>query len=153
MKNFPERFLIGIVGYQYHFNRHKPKSACSPARDRAGIAARIQRSPQVPHSGDQIRSNVMRSICVLCVAIGVSLSATAASARGGMGGMGPAHESVTGGAFGTSPASPGTNSLGTALSSTGAGHVMNGPSLGTSPDIDREEVKVEKMIGSICRGC
>ena len=28
----------------------------------------------------------MRSICVLCVAIGVSLSATAASARGGMGG-------------------------------------------------------------------
>jgi hypothetical protein len=61
----------------------------------------------------------MRSICVLCVAIGVSLTATAASARGGMGGgMGPAHESVTGGAFGTSPASPGTNSLGTALSST-----------------------------------
>jgi hypothetical protein len=99
----------------------------------------------------------MRSICVLCVAIGVSLTATAASARGGVGGMGggmgPAHESVTGGAFGTSAASPGTNSLGTALSSTGAGHVMNGPSLGTSPDIDREEVKVDRMIGSICRGC
>jgi hypothetical protein len=98
----------------------------------------------------------MRSICVLCVVIGVSLTATAAFARGGMGGMGgmgSAHGSVTGGAFGTSAATPGTNSLGTALSSTGMGRVMNGPSLGTSPAIDREEVKVEKMMNSICRGC
>jgi hypothetical protein len=95
----------------------------------------------------------MRSICVLCVAIGVSLTATAAFARGGMGGMGPAHGSVTGGAFGTSAATPGTNSLGTALSSAGAGHLMKGPPLGTSPAIDREEAKVDRMMNSICRGC
>jgi len=30
---------------------------------------------------------------------------------------------------------------------------MKGPVLGTSPAIDREEEKVEKMMGSICRGC
>ena len=95
----------------------------------------------------------MRSICVLCVAIGVSLTATAAFARGSMGGMGPMHESVTGGAFGTNPATPGTNSLGTALSSAGTGHLMQGPPLGTGPAVDREEVKVDKMINSICRGC
>jgi len=58
-----------------------------------------------------------------------------------------------GGAFGSSAAAPGTNSLGTALSSSGAGRPMKGPVLGTSPAIDREEAKVEKMLGSICRGC
>jgi hypothetical protein len=93
----------------------------------------------------------MRSICVLCVLGAVSLTGTAAFARGGMGGMG--HGSVTGGAFGTSAATPGTNSLGTALSSTGTGHLMKGPPLGTSPAIDREEAKVDRMISSICRGC
>jgi hypothetical protein len=92
----------------------------------------------------------MRSVCVLCVVIGVSLPATAAFARGG---MGLAHGSVTGGAFGTSAATPGTNSLGTALSSTGTGHLMKGPPLGTSPAIDREEAKVERTLNSICRGC
>jgi len=90
----------------------------------------------------------MRSICVLCVAVGISLTAPAAFARGGMG-----HGSATGGAFGTSAAAPGTNSLGTALSSTGTGHVMSGPPLGTSPAVDREEARVEKMLNSICRGC
>ena len=95
----------------------------------------------------------MRSVCVLFVLIGVSLSPAVAFARGGMGGMGSAHGSVTGGAFGTSAATPGTNSLGTALSSTGTGHLMSGPPLGTSPAVDREEAKVEKMINSICRGC
>jgi hypothetical protein len=30
---------------------------------------------------------------------------------------------------------------------------MKGPLLGTSPGIDREEAKVDKMIGGICRGC
>jgi hypothetical protein len=30
---------------------------------------------------------------------------------------------------------------------------MKGPLLGTSAAIDREEAKVDKMIGSICRGC
>ena len=61
--------------------------------------------------------------------------------------------SMMGGAFGSSAAAPGTNSLGTALSSSGFGRPMKGPVLGTSPAIDREEAKVEKMLGSICRGC
>jgi hypothetical protein len=68
--------------------------------------------------------------------------------------MGSRHMSVTGGAFGTNAAAPGTNSLGTALSSSGIDHgAMKGPLLGTSAAIDREEAKVDKMIGSICRGC
>jgi hypothetical protein len=71
---------------------------------------------------------------------------------GGMG-IGSSHMSVTGGAFGTSAAAPGTNSLGTALSSTGAGRPMKGPLLGTNPAIDRKEVQVDKTINSICRGC
>jgi hypothetical protein len=97
------------------------------------------------------RSLGMKKLSVLCVALCVSLSATAAFARGG--GMG-SHMSVIGGAFGTSAAAPGTNSLGTALSSTGTGlRPIKGPLLGTDPAIDREEAKVDKMIGSICRGC
>ena len=98
----------------------------------------------------------MKNICILCVAIGLGLTTTAAFARGGMGGMGgmsPSHMSMTGGAFGTSAATPGTNSLGTALSSAAAGRPMKGPLLGTSPAIDREDAQVEKMINSICRGC
>jgi len=99
----------------------------------------------------------MKKSSVLCVALCVSLSTTAALARGG--GMGSAHMSMTGGmsmaggAYGSSAAAPGTNSLGTALSSSGFGRPMTGPELGTSPAIDREEEKVEKMIRSICRGC
>jgi hypothetical protein len=93
----------------------------------------------------------MAKFSILCVALCVSLSTTAAFARGG--GMG-SHMSITGGAFGTSAAAPGTNSLGTALSSSGIGHgPMKGPLLGTNPAIDREEAKVDKMIASICRGC
>jgi hypothetical protein len=93
----------------------------------------------------------MEKFSILCVALCVSLSTTAAFARGG--GMG-SHMSITGGAFGTSAAAPGTNSLGTALSSSGIGDgPMKGPLLGTNPAIDREEAKVDKMIGSICRGC
>jgi len=93
----------------------------------------------------------MKRFFVLCVAPCVGLSTTAAFARGG--GMG-SHMSVTGGAFGSSAAAPGTNSLGTALSSSGTGNgPMKGPLLGTNPAIDREDAKVEKMIGSICRGC
>ena len=94
----------------------------------------------------------MKSLSILFVALCVGLSTTAAFARGG--GMGSSHMSVvTGGAFGTSAAAPGTNSLGTALSSSGFGRPTKGPVLGTSPAIDREEEKVEKMMGSICRGC
>jgi hypothetical protein len=94
----------------------------------------------------------MKSLSVLCVALCLGLSVGAASARGG---GGRSHNSsTTGGAFGTSPSAPGTNSLGTALSSSGTGNgAQKGPLLGTSPAVDREEAKVDKMIGSICRGC
>jgi hypothetical protein len=93
----------------------------------------------------------MSKLSGLCVALCVILSATAAFARGG--GLGSPHLSMTGGALGTSAATPGTNSLGTALSSSAVGRPMKGPLLGTDPAIDREEAKVEKMMGSICRGC
>ena len=93
----------------------------------------------------------MKSLSVLCVALCICFSTAAAFARGGGSGS---HMSVTGGAFGTSAATPGTNSLGTALSSSGIGDgPMKGALLGTNPAIDREEAKVDKMIGSICRGC
>jgi hypothetical protein len=94
----------------------------------------------------------MNKFFVLCVALCIGLSTNAAFARGG--GMGSTHMSVTGGAFGTNAATPGTNSLGTALSSSGIGHgPQSGPLLGTNPAIDREEAKVDKMIAGICRGC
>jgi hypothetical protein len=75
-----------------------------------------------------------------------------------MSGMGMSHMTGAasigaGGSFGTSPYAPGTNSAGTALSSSGTGKPMKGPLLGTSPAVDQEEAKVEKMLGSICRGC
>jgi hypothetical protein len=93
----------------------------------------------------------MKQLSVFCVALCIGLSTTAVFARGG--GMG-SHMSGTGGAFGTSAAAPGTNSLGTALSSSVVGHSpMKGPLIGSSPAIDREEAKVDKMINSICRGC
>ena len=112
----------------------------------------------------------MKKHLFICIAFGVGLSSTVAFARGGMGGMGMSHGMAmshtmgsglgsatmsigAGGAFGTSPYAPGTNSLGTALSSSGTEKAMKGPLLGTSPAIDHEEAKVEKMIGSICRGC
>jgi hypothetical protein len=96
----------------------------------------------------------MKKLSVLCVALCISLSTAAAFARGG--GMGGMHgmSAMGGGAFGSSAAAPGTNSSGTALSSSGTGlGPMKGPLLGTDPAIDREEAKVDKMIGSICRGC
>jgi hypothetical protein len=100
----------------------------------------------------------MKTSLVICIALGLGLSSTAAFARGGMGGMGVSHmmgpaQIGAGGSFGTSPHAPGTNSAGTALSSSGMGRPMKGPLLGTSPAIDQEEAKVEKMLGSICKGC
>jgi hypothetical protein len=101
----------------------------------------------------------MKKRLVICIVLGLALSSTVAFARGGISGMGmshmmgPAQMGTGGGSMGTSPYAPGTNSLGTALPSSGAGKPMKGPLLGTSPDIDREEAKVEKMLGSICRGC
>jgi hypothetical protein len=98
----------------------------------------------------------MKKLSVLCIVLCVSLPTAVAFARGG--GMGSHHSSgglpVTGGAFGTTPNTPGTNSLGTALSSDAVGNgPQKGPLIGTSPAIDREEAKVNKMIASICRGC
>ena len=64
----------------------------------------------------------MKTPSILCIALCVGLSTTAAFARGGMGGahgMGTSHMSMMGGAFGTTAAAPGTNSSGTALSSEG----------------------------------
>jgi hypothetical protein len=100
---------------------------------------------------------------VVCASLCTGLAGTAAFARGGShgGGMGMHHSSsamtgipVTGGAFGERPGSPGTNSLGTALSTSGFSNSQRkGPLLGTSAAVDREDAKVEKMIGSICRGC
>jgi hypothetical protein len=121
----------------------------------------------------------MKRLSVLGVALVVSLSTTAAFGRGGAGsshggmgsfhsGMGLSHMSMTGmsmtssvpgmratgGAFGTSAAAPGTNSLGTALpSSDSADKPIKGTQLGSDSAIVREEAKVDKMIGSICRGC
>jgi hypothetical protein len=93
----------------------------------------------------------MNKLSALCLAFCIGVSSTAAFARGGMGSH---HASVTGGAFGTTAAAPGTNSLGTALSSSGIGDgPMKGSLLGTNPAIDREEARLNKMIGSICRGC
>jgi hypothetical protein len=100
------------------------------------------------------RSSGMQKLSVLCIVLCVSLPSAVAFARGG--GMGSHHSSgaVTGGAFGTSPGAPGTNSLGTALSSNGAGNgPQKGALLGTNPAVDSEDAKIDKMIGSICRGC
>jgi hypothetical protein len=96
----------------------------------------------------------MKKLLILGVAITLGVS-TAAFGGGGMGGgMGSHHASATGGAFGSSPVSPGTNSLGTALSSGGAGSGTKGPALGTgNPVVDREDARVAKMVQSICRGC
>jgi hypothetical protein len=95
----------------------------------------------------------MKELAVLFIALCVSLSTTAAFARGG--GHGGSHQSsATGGAAGTSVGSPGTNSAGTALSSGGGVNgAQKGPLGGTNPVIDRDEAKVDKMIKSICRGC
>ena len=93
----------------------------------------------------------MKKLSVLCVALCVGVSVlefpAAALARGGMGSH---HAYTTGEAFHT----PGTNSLGTALSSSCVGNgPMKGPLLGTNPAIDHENAKVDKMVRSICRGC
>lgn len=93
----------------------------------------------------------------VCVTIGIGLSIPTAFARGGMmgGGMSsPPTSPFAGGTLGTSAATPGTNSLGTALSSSGRGNgPTKGPLLGTSAAIDREEAKLNRVMGSICRGC
>jgi hypothetical protein len=100
----------------------------------------------------------MKKQLIIAIAFCLTLSSTVAFARGGMSGMGMSHmmgptQIGAGGSFGTSPYAPGTNSAGTALSSSGMGRPMNGPLLGTSPAVDQEEARVEKALSSICRGC
>jgi hypothetical protein len=93
----------------------------------------------------------MRKLSVLCLILAVALP-TAAFSRGG--GMGSHHSSSRGGSFGARATAPGTNSLGAALSSGGAGERVKGPPLGTgNPAVDREDKRVAKIVGSICRGC
>jgi hypothetical protein len=99
----------------------------------------------------------MKTLAIGCVVLSALLS-PAAYGRGGGGmggGMGMHHSSsTTGGAFGTSPVAPGTNSSGTALSSGGISSAERGPALGTGdPAVDKEDRKAERMISSICRGC
>jgi hypothetical protein len=94
----------------------------------------------------------MKGLLAVCIVIGIGLSIPSAFARGGMDSLSMSPEA--GGAFGTSAATPGTNSLGTALSSSGVGNgTVKGRLLGTNPAIEREEAKVDKMMRSICRGC
>jgi hypothetical protein len=97
----------------------------------------------------------MKKQLIIAIAFCLTLSSTVAFARGGMSGMGVSHmmgptQIGAGGSFGTSPYAPGTNSAGTALSSSGMGRPMNGPLLGTSPAVDQEEARVEKALSSIC---
>jgi hypothetical protein len=101
----------------------------------------------------------MKRLIVVCSAICLGLSASAALARGGHGG-GMSHGSsmsgmsATGGASGERVGAPGTNSLGTALSSSGFGSSsVKGPLLGTSPAVDHEEARVVRALTSVCRGC
>jgi hypothetical protein len=94
----------------------------------------------------------MRISTIACVVLSVLIS-TAAFGRGSGGGGMHHSASMTGGTSGTSPATPGTNSAGTALSSGGNG-IGPGPALGTGdPAVDREDRKAARMISSICRGC
>jgi hypothetical protein len=95
-----------------------------------------------------------RTLAIGCVVL-ATLLPTAAFSRGGGGHGGMHHSSsTTGGAAGTSPAAPGTNSLGTALSSSGTGGATKGAALGSGdPAVDQEDRKAAKMISSICRGC
>jgi hypothetical protein len=95
-----------------------------------------------------------KTFAIGCVVLATLLPAAAFS-RGG-GGMGGMHHSssTAGGAAGTSPAAPGTNSLGTALSSSGTGGVGKGVALGTGdPAVEQEDRKAARMISSICKGC
>lgn len=98
-----------------------------------------------------------KALAIGCVVLSALFSAAADARGGGMGGgmsggLGMHHSSSTGGTFRSPATAPGTNSLGTALSSGGSAPV--GVSLGTgSAAADREDRKADQMIHSICRGC
>jgi hypothetical protein len=97
----------------------------------------------------------MKTLAIGCVIVATLLPAAAFSRGGGGGhGGGMGHSMSTGGSFGTSPTAPGTNSSGTALSSSGAGSFERGPALGTGdPAVEAEDRKAERMMQSVCRGC
>jgi hypothetical protein len=97
------------------------------------------------------KEDAMKILAVGCIVLS-ALSSSAAYSRGG--GSGSHHSgTMTGGAFGTQPTAPGTNSAGTALSSGGASFI-GGPALGTGdPVTDREDRKAARMVSSICNGC
>src|SRR5215475_1171537 len=92
-------------------------SACrshfaSSAIDR--LARNVGNSPRVEPQSSR-RFLLMKRLLILTVALTIAIPVAAFGRGGGMGGM-ASHPLATGGAFGSSPATPGTNSLGTALS-------------------------------------
>jgi len=98
----------------------------------------------------------MKKLFILCTAacICVPTAAFSMGPHASAGGMGPHHSSMTGGKSGTSTDTPGTNSLGTALSAGGSSAAKKGALLGTgNPAVDKEDARVSRMVESICRGC
>lgn len=94
----------------------------------------------------------MKILSILCIAACIGFVVTPASAQGL--GMSSHHSStIGGGVFGERVDAPGTNSLGTALASSGHGKAQKGPLLGTSSAVDREEARVDRALASVCRGC
>jgi hypothetical protein len=94
---------------------------------------------------------MVRIISMLCLAIVIGLPTTASFGRGSGGSH---HSSMTGGAAGTPASAPGTNSLGTALSSSGVSNPMRGSNLDNNPAVARQDATVDRLVkGSICRGC
>ena len=94
----------------------------------------------------------MKMLLILGVGVSIAFSTPAFSLGPGTG----SHQSsASGGVFGSNAATPGTNSLGTALSSSGhGGSSQKGARLGTgNPAVDREDKRVQKIVRSICRGC
>ena len=94
----------------------------------------------------------MKMLLILSMGVSVAFSTPAFSLGSGMG----SHQSsASGGVFGSNAATPGTNSLGTAMSSGGHGGArQKGALLGTgNPALDREDKRVRKIVRSICRGC
>lgn len=94
----------------------------------------------------------MKMLLILSAAVMVAISTPAFSLGPGV----ASHpSSVTGGAFGSNGARPGTNSLGTALSSGGHGSArQKGALLGTgNAAVDREDKRVRTIVRSICHGC
>jgi hypothetical protein len=95
----------------------------------------------------------MTKLPILAAALAASLLFGVGSGRA----MSIHSSESSGGAFGSRAAAPGTNSLGTALATSGRGNGrrIKGPPLGTgSAAVDREDAQVARIVhSSICRGC